>query len=704
MTYKSRVDYTGTGSTTAYPIPFPYIKEGDVYLYQNGVLDTSSTVSWTNLSLVSVIPAPLSGATVEFRRQTVSTATLAQIQAGTILPSDINLDTLQLLYLIQEAQDQEVVDYSSANGILVEAQTLLAILQSEIGTVSGGVVAATMANLRALPLATIQGATKIDLLGYYAVGDGGEGTFVWNGTDSRSDDIGCIIQPTAVVSGNGRLNRLRANTALHTNWYGVKADSSTDNSTALAQMIVSAVNLGVYRIFVDACPGSSINFGTALTLQPKVIFMGAGKDISNLHFTATSHTTFAFSLLMPNGLADGTSDSPKFYDLSFIGNGFLKLNSPTGGFTNDNTTQKALSDCYIERCTIQAFNFNETDTIGLQLSKIAQPHIIDCTITGFGIHIDLEGCENPRITNNTMTGATLEFILAQTHSTFGNGLVVEANFMASILTGGNAFIVTSYNDIAIRDNWCEGAGNYETVFWLQQATAALAYVEDNWFDIPGSSVNEWIRVDDTTDGTTAEGYILISVTGNKGSLLTGNPGAANFNGHAGIAYFTGTSGVRRHVIHGHNVDPVGDIGWPCNSRHSTDGLMLSPNIVAYYSPNDDGLNNVSHGLTVKLSNGAFAPSLTGSSNYLDFGNSDRPGAVGVLSMYVLAYSPSGATVSSAITDAGSVVGSFGAQALTANSKPAWYKVVNGATTSTSAGARLYVSNADVRIYAVVLGQ
>jgi len=109
------------------------------------------------------------------------------------------------------------------------------------------IVVTTMANLRAQTVTALQNADRIELLGYYAANDGGGGEFIWNNTDSRTDDGGVIIKPTA-VSGSGRLNRMVggvSDTDLHSSWYGIKADNSTDNSTQLQALINAAVSLGI---------------------------------------------------------------------------------------------------------------------------------------------------------------------------------------------------------------------------------------------------------------------------------------------------------------------------------------------------------------------------------------------------------------------------------------------------------------------------
>lgn len=563
-----------------------------------------------------------------------------------------------------------------------------------------------MANLRAQSVTALQNADRIELLGYYAANDGGGGEFIWKSTDSRSDDGGVIIKPTA-VSGNGRLNRLvggMSDPYLHSSWYGVKADNSTDNSVQLQALINASISLGINAVYIDPCPNTSINFGTQITLAPNIVIRGAGKNVSVLKFTNASNTTFAFSYFAPVGLSSGLK-APQFLDLALNCLSGIQINNPNGGFTDDGTSQQALTSAFIQRCSIYSTSPNTAGTIGIRMSKVSEGVIQDCEITGFGIHVDLEGSENCRIRDNRMVGAVSEFILVNSHGTFGNSLVVDGNFMAEMVNGGNAYVVSSYRTVAITNNWVEGGGNYTAVWWLQQSQSAVAVIRDNFVSMQPAAVTNALKVDDTTDGNgggAGTGYLLIDYRNNQGADLSGSHGVANFNGNTRISYYSGPGAARRKLVHSGNYASFGDIGFPCNSRSSSlDGQNLGPNLVAYFSPNDDGLNFNGLGVTVKCLNGAFQLTSTGSSNYLDFSNTEKPTPTGTLKLYVLAAPASGGVIRAAVTDAGSVVGSFAAQALT--TKPAWYLMNGGAVVGNSGGCRVYSDASDVKLYAAVLG-
>lgn len=129
-TYYARAYYTGNGTQSQFALPFPYIYPTDVYLYQNGTLDTTTTITFLSANLVQLAPVPIVGAAVELVRQTVETSVLAQIQSGSISANDINLDTQQLLYLIQEINDDATYLNTTVQAELAAILAILAQLTS----------------------------------------------------------------------------------------------------------------------------------------------------------------------------------------------------------------------------------------------------------------------------------------------------------------------------------------------------------------------------------------------------------------------------------------------------------------------------------------------------------------------------------------------------------------------------------------------
>lgn len=91
------------------------------------------------------------------------------------------------------------------------------------------------------------GRQFLPLDGYSAAGDGGGGQFVWNATDTRTDDGGTILQVTGIATG--RWNRVFSG-AYSVRWFGAKGDGVT-NDTASVLLAIVATN---------AVPGSVLYF------------------------------------------------------------------------------------------------------------------------------------------------------------------------------------------------------------------------------------------------------------------------------------------------------------------------------------------------------------------------------------------------------------------------------------------------------------
>lgn len=113
MSYNARTDYTSDGSTVTFVIAFPYILESNIQVKVNGVA-FAGTLTFPDASHVTISVAQVAGDIISVYRQTLSSAILAAIQAGTINPADLNLDSTQLLYLIQEMADRSTADEITA--------------------------------------------------------------------------------------------------------------------------------------------------------------------------------------------------------------------------------------------------------------------------------------------------------------------------------------------------------------------------------------------------------------------------------------------------------------------------------------------------------------------------------------------------------------------------------------------------------------
>jgi hypothetical protein len=99
----SYVSYAGNGSTTDFGVPFPYLRQADVVVKVNGV---TVTPTWLNAALLRVSPAPVSGANVLISRNTPYGTQLVTWQDnGSFKAADLQTDTRQALYAVEEARD-----------------------------------------------------------------------------------------------------------------------------------------------------------------------------------------------------------------------------------------------------------------------------------------------------------------------------------------------------------------------------------------------------------------------------------------------------------------------------------------------------------------------------------------------------------------------------------------------------------------------
>ena len=99
-------DTPADGIVTDYTIICDYLDEDHVYVKFNGSLQASSLYTFISASQIRFTSPPSDGVTVRVGRLTPQTV-LTDFNGGTILPeADLDNAYLQLLYSVQELQDQ----------------------------------------------------------------------------------------------------------------------------------------------------------------------------------------------------------------------------------------------------------------------------------------------------------------------------------------------------------------------------------------------------------------------------------------------------------------------------------------------------------------------------------------------------------------------------------------------------------------------
>ena len=104
--------YKGDNVTKNYSLPFQYISKEHVKAYING---TETSYTWVNAGTVTFTQAPATDALISIIRITPRDTRLVDFNDGAILSErELDLSSLQLLYLIQEAIDitGDVISYN----------------------------------------------------------------------------------------------------------------------------------------------------------------------------------------------------------------------------------------------------------------------------------------------------------------------------------------------------------------------------------------------------------------------------------------------------------------------------------------------------------------------------------------------------------------------------------------------------------------
>jgi hypothetical protein len=143
----SYVTYTSDGSATEFNVPFGYLARSHVHVLVDG--EETAAFSWSSDTLIDLDAAADEDLTVKVYRDTPIDARLVNYINGSVLNSEteLDVDSLQLFYLIQELQDA-VDDFTSGDGQLYEAGDGIEFSENaETGRIAIGLFSALAAAL-----------------------------------------------------------------------------------------------------------------------------------------------------------------------------------------------------------------------------------------------------------------------------------------------------------------------------------------------------------------------------------------------------------------------------------------------------------------------------------------------------------------------------------------------------------------------------
>lgn len=559
-------------------------------------------------------------------------------------------------------------------------------------------VVSTVAVLKALPVGTGLGSPNVRVLGYYSTTMNCPIDYKWSPTSALADDKGAILNPD-LNPGNGRwLLNQPTHSPLHTCVYGLLADGTSNNYTRLQAALNWAHTYGANWVHIDGTPGgtsgptnctAAIVFGTSLEVPEGEIVEGDGNG--TLASGQSGNTCLYFnntvgwgleSLSVQSGIGLTPFESPKFRDFTINApsststGGCIRLNSISGGFTDDNSSQQAIIHPEIRNMTCYMGFITNNGQLGFQINKGADGTIFHSDSYNGLTGIDLEGSDDItidggcRVTNTY--GAAVRFA---TQGTFGNNDTIQNCQLLTIADTGAMNTVNSQ----LFDN--ARSSTISNVFFEGQAPAGGALLST--IHLSGGLT---AGVHDNNLTTTATNTLLVDGVYNNITVVNNGTAGGTLtqsrfnNGN----YFFNGSGLQQTLVHYGNGQNV-DSGWPFNSKIALEVLTF-PKVDLVWTPSLPGMQYLSIGTTEVPVNNLFTFSATGTSNYLDFRHSNSYNVMGTFDLSIHAWESSGTgQITCQLTDNGATVGSTVSQNITAS--PTWYTLAFNQAIATDAGVR-----------------
>lgn len=414
MSYYARAHYTGDGATTQFALPFGYISQADIKVYEGPLAGPwpawPGTFTFVTDALIQLSSAPAAARRVIVKRETPLNSPIATVTTGTLIPGVLNLLKLQSLYAEQELQD---FDTALTLDELVITIPNPGILSVQTLTAARAIVTAN---------AGLTGSSILTLVGHTSAGDRGNRHYRWSSASTAADDGASIIKPDDVSGGNpGRwLLIIPQGEALTPEMWGAVQDDATNVATALNAALTYGASIG-RPIYIPA--GTAHRATAAITPGTNAVLRGDHPEnnllaavASILKSSATKAIDFGTggvhsSILEDFRLMPVTADVASTYGIYGENTTFhqyksLDIRDFATGIYHEKSQQHQFDRCYLRSNGIGVFFSADVGTYNVDwyanLMSFRDCTIIDSTA---GPNIDFQG-QGLRMENCDLTGIT----------------------------------------------------------------------------------------------------------------------------------------------------------------------------------------------------------------------------------------------------------------------------------------------------------
>lgn len=184
--------------------------------------------------------------------------------------------------ITQGTRSGNTTKFATVNGSPVNGNCLKADANGNIADAGapcgGGGGGSSVPDIAALKAITPGTADYVYVNGYNAAGDGGQGWFTWDASNSTADNSCTIFQPSTLPATGRWVRQIPVSGQYSVGWCGLVADNTTDIGAVLQNLITNIIPASGGAIIIPAAQvaGNYYRMTTAITSKDKIKFLGAG--------------------------------------------------------------------------------------------------------------------------------------------------------------------------------------------------------------------------------------------------------------------------------------------------------------------------------------------------------------------------------------------------------------------------------------------